>query len=82
MGEPEFGSSTRSSGSGQPNAVVGLQDVQKAVVRLPVFGGTLADYIKVEGPQTKNIILQSLGKAKQPAKCAVAPNVKQEVTIN
>lgn len=74
--------STRTAGSGQPEAAIGLRDIRDAVVRLPVLRGTSADYIKVEGPQTKNIVLQSQGKAKQPARYTVAPSVKQEVMIN
>ncbi len=75
------GFSTRTVGAGVPEAVLGLEDVQRGVINFPVLADKSVDYVRVEGPKTSDIILKSGIKAPTAVKYFVAPNLKKQVTI-
>ncbi len=73
---------TLTDGPLQPLATIGLLNVQRAAIQLPVLEDLPMTYIRVEGPQTRNVMLQSTRKEKQPTRYVVAPTIKNQVTVN
>ncbi len=73
---------TRTTGPDQPAAAVSLQNIQQAAIRLPILTDLGTKYIRVEGPHTRDVTLQLPGEEKQSTKYVVAPNLKNQVTIN
>ncbi len=75
------GFSTRTVGEGRPEAAIGLEDVQRALVNFPLLADKSVNYVRVEGLKTSDIILRSGMKAPSVAKYFIAPNLKKQVTI-
>ena len=73
---------TRTAGSARPAASINLQNVQQAVVKVPILANAGTTYIRVAGSQTRRIRLQSSGKEKQPTSYGVAPEARNHVTVN